>query len=541
MEGLANFLDDTLGGILLIALSMIVGGLVWNLFILGGWRRIDNIDARVITRSISIMLVGASVMAVMQMIHLSIKALVLYETLDQSPFPSFFSTQQFQGGFVRGLLAIGLVIAVVALLRQPASRNRWLNVIVLTTLLTIAGVSLVHAAGRFEYRIPLMVMTLLHQLAAAVWVGGIMQLVSLWLLKRKHPDVDLQWPTLLSGFSRIGLPTVVIMLVPAIILAVYYVGSWRALFGTGYGTLITTKVVLLGAALGFAILNYRTAKQWRVNGLDSGLRSGVPYYIQAEAVVLISIIFAAVSLSSQPPAVDTPGDEASWGEVLDVFTPHWPRITSPEYETVIEGWRAQQETIGAPGTQADRDWSEYNHNIAGVFLMVMGVLALASMAKWLPWGRHWPLGFVGLALFLLFRSDPETWPIGPVGFWESSFNDATVLQHNMSAMIAATIGTMEWRVRTVRNISKKITYIYPFLCMAGGILLLTHSHSAFELKDEFLIQLSHTTMGMLAVLMACTRWLELRLEPPVSRYAGVASLVFMILIGAILGFYREPV
>lgn len=83
-----------------------------------------------------------------------------------------------------------------------------------------------------------------------------------------------------------------------------------------------------------------------------------------------------------------------------------------------------------------------------------------------------------------------------------------------------------------------------------GILLLTHAHAEFELKSEYLIQSTHTAMGLLAVLMASGRWLELRLVPahasaahagvPEGRIAGFVAIAAMFLIGNILMFYREP-
>jgi hypothetical protein len=46
-------------------------------------------------------------------------------------------------------------------------------------------------------------------------------------------------------------------------------------------------------------------------------------------------------------------------------------------------------------------------------------------------------------------------------------------------------------------------------------------------------------MGSLAALLAAARWLELRLSPPASRWAGVTVSVAMLAIALILVFYRE--
>jgi putative copper resistance protein D len=70
-------------------------------------------------------------------------------------------------------------------------------------------------------------------------------------------------------------------------------------------------------------------------------------------------------------------------------------------------------------------------------------------------------------------------------------------------------------------------------------LLLTHAHAAFQTKQSFLVQVTHTTMGALAALLVAGRWLELRLAPPVARLAGVAATVAMLMIALVLVFYRE--
>jgi len=46
-------------------------------------------------------------------------------------------------------------------------------------------------------------------------------------------------------------------------------------------------------------------------------------------------------------------------------------------------------------------------------------------------------------------------------------------------------------------------------------------------------------MGCLAALLAAARWLELRLSPPGSRWAGAAVSAALLAIALILVFYRE--
>ena len=72
----------------------------------------------------------------------------------------------------------------------------------------------------------------------------------------------------------------------------------------------------------------------------------------------------------------------------------------------------------------------------------------------------------------------------------------------------------------------------------GGSLL-GHAHEGFQPKGEFLTQITHNAIGMLAVTMACGRWLQLRLTPPAGRLAGVILMSALPLVGPIPLSYRE--
>jgi copper resistance protein D len=98
---------------------------------------------------------------------------------------------------------------------------------------------------------------------------------------------------------------------------------------------------------------------------------------------------------------------------------------------------------------------------------------------------------------------------------------------------------VRWRVLWDERPTGRLRYVFPVLAAAGGLLLLTHAHVAFEQKSNYLVQVTHTTMGALAVLLGCGRLLELRLASSVGRAAGIASSVAMLLIALVLVFYQE--
>jgi putative copper resistance protein D len=184
----------------------------------------------------------------------------------------------------------------------------------------------------------------------------------------------------------------------------------------------------------------------------------------------------------------------------------------------------------------ERAWSEYNHHWAGVFVLAMGLLACLERAG-VRAARHWPLVFLGLAAFLFARNDPRAWPLGPAGFWES-MTLPDVLQHRAFVLLIVAFGIFEWSVRTGRLGPRPWSFVFPLLGAVGGGLLLTHSHAMFNLKDEFLTEVTHAPLGMLGAFMSWARWAELRL-PDAGAAAGWIWRVCLVAVGALLLVYRE--
>ena len=141
----------------------------------------------------------------------------------------------------------------------------------------------------------------------------------------------------------------------------------------------------------------------------------------------------------------------------------------------------------------------------------MGIVALLSYVRGSAWARFWPSGFMALGVFLFFRSDAETWPLGLAGFWQSMLGDTEVLQHRIATALAFALGALEARSRASTQTRLHLRFLFPVLCAFGGILLVTHVHTPFEIKRDYLIQSTHLAMGLLALIMAAGRWLELRL------------------------------
>jgi putative copper resistance protein D len=272
----------------------------------------------------------------------------------------------------------------------------------LVSLLAASGAWLTHATGRVEYRPALMALTALHQVAAAIWVGGLAQLAAYWWLSRREAAADALWPDVVGRFSRLAMASVVVAVLTALTLAWTYTGSISGLVGTGYGALVLTKTVLLGAALLLAAFNLKAARRAREPRAPAALRTRLPYLVEGEAILLVMILFTAATLSAQPPSVDqAAGDHATVGEVVEVFRPKVPSLHTPSVD-IMRANRAEAAALGERSRDAYL-LVQLSHNVAGLILLAMSLVALVGGLLRSGGGRHWPLGFVALAAFVYLR------------------------------------------------------------------------------------------------------------------------------------------
>ena len=190
-----------------------------------------------------------------------------------------------------------------------------------------------------------------------------------------------------------------------------------------------------------------------------------------------------------------------------------------------------------PRNATDIAWSEYNHHWAGIMVLLVGLAALLDATGRVRLARHWPLVFLGLAGFLLVRSDPEAWPLGEIGLLDS-LRDPEVVQHKIAALLVVGFALSEWSVRL--GLSRgRVRFVFPLAMLAGGVLLLAHTHAISNIKDAQLIELSHLPLAVLAVIGGCARWTELRGPDELARLGRWLWPVCLVLIGLLLLLYRE--
>ncbi len=445
--------------------------------------------------------------------------------------------------------ALGVVSSLTMALLASARRSQgFADMLLPAAFVLAASVMTSHAISRLEYRAPLVAFTALHQAATVVWLGGLPYL----LLGLKHaPNLD-SARVLSARFSRLALASVAVLAAAGALLGFAYVGSLGAFYGTSYGAMVATKIVLFTLLLLLGAMNFQIVRDSSGKPLESVRRFG-----EAEIGIGITVMLLAASLTSLPPAVDLAESRVSAPEILGRMAPRTPRLTSPKTQDLPEDvYAAQKKSFesgslstasyvpgqaGArPNTPAEKAWSEYNHHWAGLMVVAIGLLALLAQLAHVPWARNWPLIFLGLSLFLFLRSDPETWPLGPIGFW-ASMTDPEVLLHRIVAVLVIGLAIFEWRVQTERVESARVRLVFPVLVAVASALLLTHSHSLGNIKEEVLAELSHAPLAVLGVTAAWSRWLELRLPSGNRARLALAGLwpICFVLIGAALLNYRE--
>lgn len=401
-----------------------------------------------------------------------------------------------------------------------------------------------HSASRLDDRIPLMILTGLHQSAAAVWIGG---LPFLWLLLGSQADAagDAVVRTV-RRYSTAALVSVFVLVAAGIGMAWFYTQSWSAVYGTAYGVVLLAKSGMLAALLLLGASNFLLIRNGQIHLPQSLLR--VARFSEVEIGIGFTIILAAASLTAQPPAVDLAQNRLTLPEIAARMTPQWPRLRTPPIGAMpvvqpmgaaIQQYAMSPDDAQSANNRIEQAWSEYNHHWAGIIVFAAGLLAMLGRWDRARWARHWPLIFLGLAVFLLFRADPEAWPLGPRGFWDSFYNPEDI-EHRLYIVLIVSFVAFEWCVQTHRLVSRNAALVFPAVCALGGALLLTHHHSLGNVKEELLAGMAHTAIAVCAVLAGCSRWFSLRGMP--GRAKSMAAWIWpacLMFIGLILLNYRE--
>lgn len=538
---LFGYLGIILHGLVIVSQSMALGGTLFLLLLARPYQVVLGAD--IARRTARIAGISAAALALIEAVNVAMQTAVLVSTVDLS-IPDVLTANFAVAGIIK--------IAAAATLSVLLLRGAGAVALVATGAIELVAATLTtHAAARLSDNALLLGVEMLHQLGAAIWIGGIPCFIM--ALARLHDGAAFR---LVGGrFSRMSMAGVACILVSGLVMSVFYIGSWQAMYGTAYGVMVGAKIAMFMMLLALGAGNFLVTERLRRDPATPVLR--MRRFAEVEVFIGFTLFFTAASLTSVPPGVDLTTDRATWAEVVGRdFSPQLPRLRSPDHDLLgipalqiqlnqQAAARAEQPRAAfvegsgelPPRNAADIAWSEYNHNWSGLFVLAIGILALLNQAGQ-RWARHWPLVFLGLAAFLLVRSDPEVWPLGNIGLIES-LRDVEVVQHRVFALLPIMFGLFEWSVRTGRLRAKWAPYVFPLICVFGGALLLTHQHAIANVKDQLLIEWTHTPLALAALTAGWTRWLELRLPGRIGKVCAWIWPCCFVLIGFLLLFYRE--
>ncbi len=542
---LFGYLSIVLHGLTIVAQSMALGGVLFLVLLARPFAPELAGGAIIVRRIRRLTFWSAVAMAVVEAVGNGLQVAVLMSTVDLS----FLDVMQANFA-VAALVKIACAVAIALATMRDGIRVPGAALLALVVIELAAATSTTHAAARLESSVLLLVVEWLHQLGAAIWIGGIPS----FLLALDQIKDGAGWRRVGARFSRMSMAGVACILLSGITMFIVYIGSLPAFYGTAYGAMVGAKIALFIGLLALGLGNFLVTERLRRDPTASVVR--MKRFAEVEIGLGFSIFFAAASLTSVPPAVDLTQDRVTWHEIVERNAPAWPRLRSPDHDELaipalqakIDAEAAQEHHAASPafvpgdGTLPPRNaddiaWSEYNHHWAGLFVIAIGILVMLAHAGVRP-ARHWPLVFLALALFLLLRSDPEVWPLGQEDFM-AAFRDVEVVQHRIFVVLILVFAAFEWSVQTGRLRSQRAALVFPLMVAFGGALLLTHSHQIANVKDAELIELTHTPLAIAGIAAGWGRWLELRLPGRGGRIAGWVWPVCFVMVGVILLWYRE--
>src|SRR5258706_7425468 len=190
---------------------------------------------------------------------------------------------------------------------------------------------------------------------------------------RRAPTADFA-RQLSARFSQLALVSVAVLASAGLLLSFAYVGSFKAVYGTSYGVMVATKVLLFGLLLFLGALNFQLVRR----GPASSILASLKRFGEAEIGIGITVILTAASLTSLPPAADLASDRVTGSEIVARMSPQSPRFASPSVQELPEDAYAAQKKafevgslstethvpgqIGTPPhTPPEKAWSEYKH------------------------------------------------------------------------------------------------------------------------------------------------------------------------------------
>jgi len=191
----------------------------------------------------------------------------------------------------------------------------WL--LLLISLLSLASFSLGSHAAAVVGSFWAILGDLLHLVAAAIWLGGLVVLaLLLWQMRKQQAKADaVALRGLVARFSAIATIAIFALTVTGIFSSFVQLRAVEQLWTTTYGWMLLAKVALVGATLLLALLNHRfvssdDAERWTTTGDRPFLQR-----VWTEAIVSL-VLMIVVAILVQTPVPLPPSNSATTASTL---------------------------------------------------------------------------------------------------------------------------------------------------------------------------------------------------------------------------------
>lgn len=203
----------------------------------------------------------------------------------------------------------------------------------------------------------------------------------------------------------------------------------------------------------------------------------------------------------------------------------------------------------APSPEESLAWkreSEFNHHLAGFFVVLAGIFVLGEPAlrkRWPGVRFAWPMCFLLSGFFVSVWSDTELWPWGPQSWWYGLTHNMEDLQHKTFAVILLALAILE--IQRARGVIKAAWtgWVFPALAIIGSGLLLLHQHHSGvhggdHMKILARIQHQHLSYASLGFGIGLSKGIA-QTRTPWQKAFSVLWPLLMIVLGALLMIYTE--
>lgn len=223
---------------------------------------------------------------------------------------------------------------------------------------------------------------------------------------------------------------------------------------------------------------------------------------------------------------------------------HGPTSMREEVRTDHKHHGAVGGIAGWEGSVAGVAYSEFNHHLTGMLVLIIGLSELRqalTIAFW-AWTRFLlPGALLASGSFLLIWSDHNAWPVGSLSFIQTFFgSDPEIFQHKSYGLLSVTVGVTELLRRLGQIRHAAWVAPLPLFAVIGGLMLFAHSHGEHPLAHK--IAIDHAIMGAMAVTAGSSKLLSDWFRSPSPAGSSKWELpwaVLILLIGIQLLMYSE--